>query len=371
MGEISAQNANAALSNVAPNDVAAAIFGCASIELSPDERDFFRAAKPWGFILFARNIGDPDEIRRLVGDMREAAGWAAPVLIDQEGGRVARLRGPIWRDWPPVGDWCAAADSGDLGEDALLEALRLRYRLTGLELASLGVDVDCAPLLDLRLPGYHEIMGDRALGATPESVGRRAEAIAQGLRDAGALPVIKHLPGHGRATVDSHHELPVVDEPREVLSRTDFSAFKALNQEGLGMTAHVVFTALDAERPATLSPIVIEEIVRGEIGFDGLLMSDDVGMRALSGSETEKARLCLAAGVDLVLHCSGVFEEMKAAFEGVEALGAAGRSRSDRALAGRGQVKPCDEEALEARLSELVGWRRERGAAQSMSGAGV
>lgn len=343
----------------APQGGAAAIFGCAGLTLSAEERDFFRAVRPWGFILFARNIGDPDEIRRLVGDLREAAGWSAPVLIDQEGGRVARLRGPIWRDWPPVGLWCAAADKGEISEQVLHQALRLRYRLIGDELLALGVDVDCAPLLDLRLPGFHEIMGDRALGETPSTVGARAAAIAGGLRAAGVLPVIKHVPGHGRAMVDSHHELPVVDASREVLLGEDFAAFKALNNEALGMTAHVVYTAFDAERPATLSRKVIEEVVRGEIGFDGLLMSDDLGMKALSGSEAEKSRACLEAGCDLVLHCSGALEDMQAAEAGLSPLSGAGRRRSAAALAGRESRAEWDVQEAEAQLKALVGWTRE------------
>lgn len=348
--------ASKAVETQAPTDGAAAIFGCAGLSLTEDEKAFFRALKPWGYILFARNIGDPDEIRRLVDEMREAAGWAAPVLIDQEGGRVARLRGPIWRDWPPVGRWCAAADAGEIAEEALYEALRLRYRLIGAELMDLGIDVDCAPLLDLRLPGFHEVMGDRALGAAPESVSRRAQAIAAGLRDAGVLPVIKHAPGHGRALVDSHHALPVVDAPLETLRAADFAAFAAVKDEALGMTAHVVYTAIDAERPATLSPRVIGEIVRGEIGFDGLLMSDDVGMKALSGTEAEKARECLAAGVDLVLHCSGDFGEMRDAEAGLGPLTIKGRERSARALAGRGARRNWDAAEAEARLETLVGW---------------
>ncbi|MEL6978199.1 MAG: glycoside hydrolase family 3 N-terminal domain-containing protein [Pseudomonadota bacterium] len=342
-----------------PDGASAVIFGCSGVALTADEAAFFRETRPWGFILFARNIGDPDEIRALTAALREAAGWAAPVLIDQEGGRVARLRGPIWRDWPPVGWWCAAADAGLISEDALLEALRLRYALTGRELAALGVDVDCAPLMDLRLPGKHEVMGDRALGATPERVGPRAAAIAAGLRAAGVLPVIKHMPGHGRSAVDSHHDLPQVEEPLETLDSTDFAAFGALKAETLGMTAHVVYAALDPERPATLSPVVIDQIIRKRIGFDGLLMTDDLCMNAISGPVDGRLRDSVAAGCDLALHCIGDMDEMKAAQPGLTPLSADGRRRSAAALAGRGAGEALDEAAAEARLRELVGWTRD------------
>ncbi|MEM9723893.1 MAG: glycoside hydrolase family 3 N-terminal domain-containing protein [Pseudomonadota bacterium] len=342
-----------------PDDGAAVIFGCAGVALSAEERALFRDVRPWGFILFARNIGDPDELLGLTDALRDAAGWHAPILIDQEGGRVARLRGPLWRDWPPVGQWCAAADAGDLDEAALQEALRLRYALKGAELRAIGVDVNCAPLLDLRLQGYHEIMGDRALGETPAVVGPRAKAVAEGLEQAGVLPVVKHLPGHGRALVDSHHDLPTVDAARETLSETDFAAFKPLAGAALGMTAHVVYEAVDAQSPATLSAAVVSDVIRGEIGFDGLLMTDDVGMGALSGSEPEKARGSLAAGCDVVLHCSGDVAGMAAAEPGLSALSAEGRRRSERALAERaaGAGNRIDIAAAETRLTELTGWR--------------
>lgn len=318
-----------------PDACAQAIFGCAGPHLSADEAAFFRETRPWGFILFARNVQTPDQLRALTDALRESVGWRAPILIDQEGGRVARLRRPMWRDWQSVGLWTKMADDGRVDEGALLEGLRLRYRLIASELRDLGVDVNCAPLLDLRFPDTHDIIGDRALGVDVARVVARARAIHLGLAEGGVAPVIKHMPGHGRATVDSHHDLPRVETPRATLSATDFAAFRDYvsgGSAGMGMTAHVVFSDLDAERCATLSPTVISDVVRDEIGFDGLLMTDDLSMGALTGDHGDRARQSLAAGCDIILHCNGDRAEMAAVVAAIDALDGAARRRADRAL---------------------------------------
>ena len=239
----------------APEGTRAAIVGVSGLALSPGEADFLSDAKPWGAILFARNIQSPDQVAALVGEVRAALGWRAPVLIDQEGGRVARLRAPHWREWPAVGLWCAAADDGAMMEEALWEALWLRYRLIAHELMGLGIDVDCAPLLDLRLPGAHDVIGDRALADEPSKVAARAAVLAEGLQAGGVLPVAKHIPGHGRADVDSHASAPRVSTPWPVLSETDFPPFSALADLPLGMTAHVVYEAIDPERTASTTAL--------------------------------------------------------------------------------------------------------------------
>ena len=353
------------MTDLTPAGVSAAIFGCAGAQLAEDERAFFREARPWGFILFARNVEAPDQVRRLVADLRESAGWEAPVLIDQEGGRVARLRGPHWREWPPVGDWCdavddragneASEDEPNLREQRLWRALALRHRLIGAELRALGIDVDCMPLLDVRAPEGHDIIGDRALGRAAERVAARGAVVCEALLAAGVLPVIKHLPGHGRAEADSHLALPVVDAPLDALRARDFAPFRALRDQPLAMTAHVVYSALDPERCATLSPVVIGETIRGEIGFDGLLMTDDLSMKALSGGFESRARESLAAGCDLVLHCNGDAEEMAAVMRAVDGLSDAGRQRSERALALRRTPDPFDATAAEQALSAVIG----------------
>ena len=334
-------------------DAAAAIFGCAGLVPTDEERAFFAEARPWGFILFARNIESPDQVRALVADLRAIVGWRAPVLIDQEGGRVARLRGPHWREWPPVGAWADAVDAAPAsakGEAALLEALRLRFRLIADELSALGIDVDCAPVLDMRRDEADAVIGDRALGRDPQAVARRGRAIWDGLADGGVLGVVKHLPGHGRADVDSHLSLPVVEADLAALKAEDFAPFRALADATLGMTAHIVYAAIDPDRCATLSPVVIDGIIRGEIGFDGLLMTDDLSMKALRGGFAERARDSLAAGCDVVLHCNGDMDEMAAIMRETPRLDGAARRRADTALARRGGASPIDLEAAERRL---------------------
>lgn len=327
----------------------AAILGLAGPELAPGERRFFARTLPWGFILFARNVESPAQVKRLTAELRGAVGRDAPVLIDQEGGRVARLRPPHWRSWQPVQRLFDGTD-----EAKALEATRLRYRIIAEELAALGVDVDCMPLLDVPAPDGHEIIGDRALGTSAAAVARRGRAVCDGLRAGGVLPVIKHLPGHGRAGADSHFELPRVAVSLDELEATDFAAFRPLAHEVLGMTAHVVYEALDPENCATLSPTVIRAI-RERIGFDGLLMTDDLSMRALDGSISDRARRSLAAGCDLVLHCNGEIGEMTEIAECAPPLTGAAARRAARAEAERHAPEPCDIAAAEARYKELTG----------------
>ena len=287
---------------------AAAILGCAGAALSDWERRFFAETDPLGFILFLRNCETPAQVRALIADLRETVGRAdAPVLIDQEGGRVARLKPPHWQALPPAG--AIGALYGEAPE-AAAEAAWLQGRLIAWDLADLGVTVDCAPVLDLRLPETHDVIGDRAFGAAPDQVARLGRAFCEGLLAGGVLPVIKHVPGHGRARADSHHALPVVETPRDELERSDFAPFRELADMPLAMTAHICFTALDPEDPVTTSARIVEEVIRGSIGFDGLLYSDDLSMKALAGGLGERAAASLAAGCDLALHCNGDPDEM-------------------------------------------------------------
>jgi beta-N-acetylhexosaminidase len=286
----------------------AAIFGCAGTVLTADERAFFRDADPLGFILFARNIAAPEQTLRLTEDLRSCVARAeAPVLIDQEGGRVARLKPPHWRKAPPgrvLGELYAR------DPEAGLEAARLNSRLLATDVASVGCDVDCLPVLDIALPGAHSVIGDRAYAAQPETVAAIGRAAAEGLMAEGVTPVIKHIPGHGRAMVDSHHAAPTVTEPRDTLERTDFLPFKLLSDLPWAMTAHVVYEAVDPAAVLTVSARGVREVVRGHIGFDGLLLSDDLSMQALGGSLGERAAKVLAAGCDIALHCNGERAEM-------------------------------------------------------------
>lgn len=323
----------------------AAILGCLGPVLAPEERAFFRDADPWGFILFARNVADPDQVRRLVSDLREAVGRHAPVLIDQEGGRVARLRPPHWTGWAPLLEEMAAGD----GEGARLAALWLRFRLIAAELHALGIDVNCMPIADLPAPGAHPVIGNRALGTHPLEVAVRGREVARGLMAGGVLPVLKHLPGHGRAGADSHEALPVVTATREELA-ADFLPFRHLRDLPLGMTAHVTYTALDPGACATLSPRAVATI-REEIGFAGLLMTDDLGMGALSGAFGDRARAALAAGCDVLLHCNGEPAEMAAILAETPRLAGAARARAEAAEAARRPPEPFDEAAARAALA--------------------
>lgn len=295
----------------------AAIYGCLGPRLGAEEIAFFRDVRPWGFILFARNIEGPDQVRGLVTALRETVGRAnAPVLIDQEGGRVQRFGPPHWRRYPPARVLSRVAG----GAPARREAVRLGARLMADDLHALGVNVDCAPVLDVPQPGAHDIIGDRAYGETPEEVAVLGRAMAEGLLAGGVLPVIKHTPGHGRAASDSHFDLPVVDASAEALRQSDFAPFQALSDMPLAMTAHVLYRALDRRRPATTSRRVIRGVLRDELGFSGLIMSDDLSMKALEGDMARRARQSLAAGCDVVLHCNGDMAEMKAVAAGLGAF---------------------------------------------------
>ncbi|WP_273523323.1 beta-N-acetylhexosaminidase [Rhodosalinus sediminis] len=325
---------------------AAAILGCAGPRLTERERRFFREADPWGFILFARNCESAGQIAALVADLRAAVGRDAPVLIDQEGGRVARLPRDAGRAWAPPLE--AVARAGDRAA----EMLRLRARIIAHELAALGIDVNCAPLADIATPTTHPVLRDRCYGATPGAVAARARAVAEGLLAGGVLPVLKHIPGHGRATADSHRALPRVGAAAADLRLTDFAPFAALADLPLGMTAHVVYTALD-DRPATISPAMIR-LIRDELGFAGLLMTDDISMQALSGSVGERAAAARAAGCDVVLHCNGDAEEMAAVVAAAGSLTPAAEARAAAALARRGAGEAVDIAALQAKHDALL-----------------
>jgi len=333
--------------------VQAVIYGCEGPRLTEWERGFFAEADPLGFILFARNCVDPDQLRALVSALRATVGRdEAPVLIDQEGGRVTRLKPPAWRAAPAAGVFDELAQRN---LETACEAAEVNARLLALELRALGIDVDCLPLLDLRLPEGHGIIGDRALGSDPEQVIALGRAVCKGLASAGVTPVIKHMPGHGRAHVDTHEALPQVDASLEVLRDSDFRPFKALAEAPWGMTAHIVFTAIDPERPATTSPKVISEIIRGEIGFDGLLLTDDLSMSALSGGLGERAGAALAAGCDVALHCNGERSEMEAVAAAVSPLTPAAEARLACGRAELGSAPPVAEfAALSQRLESLL-----------------
>lgn len=334
----------------------AAILGCAGLELGAAERDFFQATDPLGFILFARNCAAPDQVCDLVARLRASVGRAdAPVLIDQEGGRVARLKPPNWRLAPPAAAFGALARRDRVGAQ---RAVALNARLIADELAQLGVTVDCAPVLDLELPKTHDVIGDRAFGADPDLVAALGGAFCDGLLAGGVIPVIKHMPGHGRARADSHLELPTVEASLTLLQATDFQPFKALNRQPWAMTAHVRYTALDPKAPATVSPRIVSEIVRGVIGFDGVLLSDDLGMKALSGDFGARARAAIAAGCDLVLHCSGERTEMAAVMAATPLLGERAAARVARGEAARIAAKKravaFDARAARAELDALL-----------------
>jgi beta-N-acetylhexosaminidase len=334
--------------------ISAMIAGCAGLELSKDEAAFFRDAEPWGFILFKRNCDTPEQIRALVKAMRAAVGRDAPVLIDQEGGRVQRLGPPHWPTYPKAAAYGALyvrdAEKG-------LEAARLGARLIANDLAQLGIDIDCLPVLDVPGPDGHDVIGDRAYGRDAKIVSAVGRAAAEGLLDGGVLPVIKHMPGHGRAQVDSHKALPRVDAARAVLAETDFPAFKPLADMPLGMTAHVVYEAIDADNPATLSSKVISEVIRGEIGFGGALMTDDLSMHALSGDFGDRTKAALDAGCDLVLHCNGDMAEMIAVATACRPLAGASLERVTAALAWRRQAAPLDLMTAKSRFMDLLSGR--------------
>lgn len=329
------------------------ITGLSGPALTADESAFLREARPWGLILFKRNIEDAPQVAGLVQDFLSAAGDAnAAILVDQEGGRVQRLGPPHWPVYPPGAVY---ADLYRRDKAQGLHAAWLGARLIAADLDALGINVDCLPLADVPVPGSDNVIGDRAYGATPDQVAAVAGAVGAGLLAGGVLPVLKHIPGHGRATSDSHLRLPVVDTPKDQLEATDFAAFLPLNRLPLGMTAHVVFTAFDPVLPVTTSATMIRQVIRGFIGFDGLLMGDDVSMGALSGSIGERSRASLAAGCDVVLHCNGKLDEMQAV--AVEAPELAGESlrRASAALARRRAPEPLDVAAARREFAALTG----------------
>jgi len=331
---------------------AAALFGCEGLRLSDSERTFFQTVNPLGFILFARNVESPAQVRALVQELRASVGRVdAPVLIDQEGGRVQRLRPPHWRKAPPGADFARLAA---LDFELAKRAVRLNNRLIAAELADLGIDVDCTPVLDVPVPGAHDVIGDRAFGATPEMIAALGREVCEGMFDQGVLPVIKHIPGHGRSMVDSHLDLPVVEASLAELEAQDFAPFRALADMPWAMTAHVIYKALDPDHPATTSAKIIGEIIRGAIGFDGLLLSDDLSMQALRGDFAERTRASLAAGCDLVLHCNGKAEEMTAIASALIPMSDAALARFERGQARKRDPLPLDFSSEKAALDQWL-----------------
>ncbi len=308
--------------------------------------------RPWGFILFKRNVDSPAQVSALVREFREVVGRSdAPVLIDQEGGRVQRLGPPNWPVYPRGAVFSALYDI----QPALgLQAAKLSARLIAADLTELGIDVDCLPLADVPVAGSDAVIGDRAYGTEPEKVSAIGRAVTEGLQDGGVLPILKHIPGHGRATADSHHKLPVVDTPEADLAVTDFAPFKTLADLPMAMTAHVVFSAIDPVQPATTSATMIQRVIRGSIGFQGLLMSDDVSMNALHGSIADRTQALLEAGCDMVLHCNGILDEMRQVAARTPPLAGEALRRADRALASRKPPQPFDRIKARAELDELI-----------------
>ncbi len=328
------------------------ITGLSGPAITADERAFLRTARPWGLILFKRNIQSPQQTSALIEECKGILGRAdVPVLVDQEGGRVQRLGPPQWPAYPPG---AAYGRHYDRDRETGLAAARLGGRLIAADLAAVGITVDCLPIADVPVAGADVVIGDRAYGETPAKVAAIAAALAQGLADGGVLPVLKHLPGHGRATADSHVRLPVVTAARNALESTDFAAFRPLAGLPLGMTAHVVFTAIDPGLPATTSATIIAQVIRGFIGFDGLLMSDDLSMGALAGSLAERTRAALAAGCDMALHCNGNLGEMEAVAAVSPELAGRTAVRTEAALAARREPAPVDLAAARADFARMM-----------------
>src|SRR4030081_3664756 len=328
------------------------ITGVSGLELGANERSFIRGELPWGFILFKRNIDTPAQVSSLVRELREAVGDPdAPVLIDQEGGRVQRLGPPHWPAYPAGAVFGALYDI----DPALgLSAARLSARLIAADLFETGVTVDCLPLADVPVAGADAVIGNRAYGTEPDKVAAIARAVTEGLEQGGILPVLKHIPGHGRATADTHFRLPQVDTSKAELERTDFAAFQPLADLPMAMTAHVVFSALDPAQPATTSATIIQQVIRGVIGFQGLLMSDDVSMNALAGSIAERTRAIIAAGCDMVLHCNGKLDEMREVAAETPELSGLAFDRARRALASRKVPQAFDRVRARAELDALL-----------------
>mgnify|MGYP001041107920 CR=1 FL=1 len=340
-----------------PKTAKAFISGCAGTALTADETAFFRNERPWGLILFKRNIGTAEEVCDLVASFREAIGDPdRPVLIDQEGGRVQRIGPPNWPSRP------AARYAGRLYAEDEASGRRMAWlqaRLIAADLADLGITIDCLPVLDLATTETHQAIGDRSYGHDPDMVAVLGAATAEGLMAGGVLPVMKHMPGHGRAVVDSHYQLPAVSASLSTLMKTDFAPFRALAALPMGMTAHIVFEAIDPGRPATVSEAVIGGVIREKIGFDGLLMSDDLSMKALGGEPGDRARAVIGAGCDIVLHCNGLMDEMRGVAAAVSELSGRSAERAAAALASRVPAHVLDREGAEAEfaiLAERAGW---------------
>lgn len=327
--------------------IGACILDADGLRLTPQEKSFFRTADPFGFILFTRNIESRDQVRALCAELREAVGRDCLITIDQEGGRVQRLRSPLARDWLPPLEHVARA--GAQAE----RAMYLRYRLIAHELHALGIDSNCAPVGDLLSEATHPFLKNRCYGDRVDRVIVLARAVAEAHLDGGVLPVLKHIPGHGRATADSHKDLPRVTAPLAALQAEDFAVFTALNDLPVGMTAHLVYAALDP-LPATISPEVMA-MIRRDIGFDGLMMTDDISMKALPGTPAQSAAAARQAGCDLVLYCNASLEDRQAVAEASGAMDAAGLARAEAALMRRQNPKPLDTEATEAELTALMG----------------
>jgi beta-N-acetylhexosaminidase len=319
--------------------VKAFVCGCAGLALSEEEKGFIGRNDPWGLILFKRNVADPAQMRALTASFRQTVGRGdAPVLIDQEGGRVQRMAAPNWQAYPSASSFEASLDELGLA----LSAARLAARLIAHDLHEVGVTIDCAPVLDLAREGAHQVIGSRAFSRDPRRVASFGRAVAEGLLAGGVAPVMKHIPGHGRAMVDSHLELPVVEASLDELAQTDFSPFAALKDLPIAMTGHVVYRAIDPERPATISRRVVETIVRAEIGFQGLLLTDDISMKALGGDFASRAGGAYAAGVDIVLHCNGDLAEARAVAAVAPALEGLSLARAAAALGRIGAPKVFD-----------------------------
>ena len=332
---------------------AAIIYGCEGHILTAAEKALYARVNPWGFILFKRNIDSPEQVARLTAEMRACIGRAdAPVLVDQEGGRVQRLGPPHWRAYP---NGATFGKLWEIAPDRAREAAFLGARLMADDLLRIGITVDCLPVLDVPVEGAHDVIGNRAYHRSPEVVASIGRAASLGLMAGGVLPVVKHMPGHGRAMCDTHHNLPIVDVPRAELERHDFAPFRRMADMPLAMTAHVVFAAIDPARPATQSPVVVSEVIRGFIGYDGLVMSDDLSMKALGGDFVSRTAAILDAGCDMVLHCNGVMDEMQAAAAGIRPMTSAAMRRAKAALKMiAGPVQPIDRGQADARLDELL-----------------
>ena len=330
----------------------ALIFGCAGLQLSEEEIHFFREHQPWGFILFGRNIESRQQVVQLTSQMRQCVGRDnAPILIDEEGGRVQRLRPPHWCSNPP------GRLLGELygkNQDRGKRAAWLQSRLIAHDLGEIGVNVDCLPVLDVPIAGAHDAIGDRAYSFDPDIVAIIGKAVIEGLLAGGVLPIVKHMPGHGRSFGDSHHELPRVDAGLEQLLATDFKPFAALNDAAMAMTAHIIFEAIDRDNPATTSPVLIKDIIRGHIGFDGLLMSDDVSMNALSGDYATRTQSIFAAGVDIVLHCNGLMDQMIEVAGVTPVLTGNALDRANLALSQLQRTQNVDVDGLRGEFDQLI-----------------